>query len=112
MELPKVKQEDDAPKLDKWGLPMPTEEDLFPPMPPGTELIPASQGPTSLEEIQAATTDHIPLVLDQFDSEGMERSPSPGNPPMKLKLLHKSPPGKNMFESCLTPSFTRDDNSS
>ena len=26
----------EAPKLDKWGLPPPTIEDIFPPMPPGT----------------------------------------------------------------------------
>jgi prolyl 4-hydroxylase len=87
------KKEEEEPLLDKWGLPPPTEEDLFPPMPPGTELISApQQGTTSLEQINTALKDHITLNLENFDSNGVEKSPSPGNTPMKLQLLHQSPP--------------------
>lgn len=97
LEPPVTKKTEEAPQLDKWGLPPPTEDDIFPPMPPGTELISVPQtGTTSLEDIVAALTDHIPLKLDNFDSDGVEQSPSPGNPPMKLKLLHKSPPVLNI----------------
>jgi len=94
---PKPVLEKDEPKLDKWGLPIPTEEEiidsLFPPMPPDTELIPAPRGVTSLAAIKEALKDHITLEYEYFDEEGVERSPSPGNEPLKLKLLHKSPPG-------------------
>jgi prolyl 4-hydroxylase len=61
-------------------------------MPPGTELISAPQGPTSLEEIKAALKDHITLNLESFDSNRVEKSSIPGNAPIKLNLLHKSPP--------------------
>jgi hypothetical protein len=93
---PKVEKEDE-PKLDKWGLPIPTEDDLFPPMPPGTELIPAQQGSTLLKDIEQAMKDHITLAYNNFDEHGVELSPTPGNPPMKLKLLHTSPPGMLCF---------------
>ena len=82
----------ETPKLDRFGLPPPTEDDIFPPLPEGTELIAASEGPTSLKEIKSAMKQHMPLAYDCFDENGVERTPSPGNLPMKLKLLHKSPP--------------------
>jgi prolyl 4-hydroxylase len=95
---PVTEKKEEQPLLDKWGLPPPTEEDLFPPMPPGTELISASQeGPTSLQDIKAALKDHTTIIAlnlleESFDSTRVEKSPTPGNAPMKLNLLHKSPP--------------------
>jgi prolyl 4-hydroxylase len=89
---PVTEKKEEEPLLDKWGFPPPTEEDLFPHMPPGTELISAPQGPTSLEEIKAALKDHMTLNLENFDSNRVEKSSIPGNAPMKLNLLHKSPP--------------------
>jgi prolyl 4-hydroxylase len=78
--------------LDKWGLPPPTLEDLFPPMPPGTELIPVDQS-YSLDDVTASLKDHIDLKLDRnFDTNCVEKSPADGRTPMKLKLLHQSPP--------------------
>lgn len=89
---PKVEKKEQ--KLDKWGLPPPTEDDIFPPLPEGTELTPASASDaTSLSEIKEALKDHMTLDYDKFDEQGVERSPSPSNEPMKLKLLYKSPPG-------------------
>lgn len=94
VEKPKVVVEESETKLDKWGLPPPTEDDIFPPLPEGTELIPvAADETTSLEKIQQALKEHMSLDYEKFDAEGVERSPSPGNEPMKLKLLFKSPPG-------------------
>lgn len=93
---PSSKNEDkvnEAPKLDRFGLPPPSEDDIFPPLREGTELIAASpEGPTSLKDIESAMKDHMPLAYECFDENGVERAPSPGNLPIKLKLLHKSPP--------------------
>jgi prolyl 4-hydroxylase len=89
--------------LDKWGLPPPTLEDIFPPLEEGTKLIPAqNEKEYSLKEIQQATQSFIPLALDVcFDVDGAEKkkmavqpreASSTNVPPMKLRLLHVSPP--------------------
>ena len=86
----------EAPKLDKWGLPPPTIEDIFPPMPPGTELIPASANTVdvSLPDIRRALRDHLELseLETRFDERGIEKNPLPDRPVMRLNLLHQSPP--------------------
>lgn len=89
--------EDNAePKIDRWGLPIPTEEDLFPPMPGGTELIPICEGmqEASLSDIRSAMKYHIGLrgLEERFDEHGVEKNPPLGGKPMKLRLLHLSPP--------------------
>jgi len=88
--------DDSQPKLDKWGLPEPTEEDLFPPMPPGTELLAATKERYSLQEIRQALGKHVPLDLGRrFDEDGVEMTPADGPVgvyPMRLRLLHVSPP--------------------
>lgn len=94
--------------LDKWGLPPPTLDDVFPPLPDGTELIPVRDGASyTLEQMQAALRHVVPLSLDRhFDEYGVERDSAAGsgrnhvdghgNPrrrePMRLRLLHQSPP--------------------
>jgi prolyl 4-hydroxylase len=90
---PKSTLEKTESKLDKWGLPVATEEDLFPLMPPGTELLPMdSSKHYSLEEIQKFLKDHLDLKLDRFfDDRGVEKG-SNDRTPMKLRLLHESPP--------------------
>jgi prolyl 4-hydroxylase len=89
-----VKKADEGPKLDKWGLPLPTEEDLFPPMPPGTVLIPAPENGSDVTRavIEDAIKEHIPLDLKKFGEDKVELDPPPGKPPMKLNLLHLDPP--------------------
>lgn len=84
-------------KLDKWGLPIPTEEEvleqLFPPMPEGTELIPVDPlKKYSLFEIQSYLKGHVDLKLkSRFDMDGVEEgSDEPHS--MALRLLHQSPP--------------------
>jgi prolyl 4-hydroxylase len=80
-------------KFDKWGLPVATIDDIFPPMPPGTELIPIDTSREySLEEIQSCLKDHLDMELDRFFDESGEEKVSDGRLPMKLSLLHKSPP--------------------
>ena len=78
-------------KLDKWGLPPPTEEDIFPYMHPGTELI-SAPSQTTKQAIENALRDHVPLTLDRFDDNGAEKHPSPGRKPMTIRMLHQSPP--------------------
>jgi prolyl 4-hydroxylase len=86
-----------AKNLDKWGLPIQTEEEvleqLFPPMPDGTELIPVdSSKDYSLFEIQGYLKGHIDLNLEScFDENGVEKS-SDRREPMRLRLSHQSPP--------------------
>lgn len=84
---------DSGPQLDKWGLPFATVDDLFPPMPPGTEFIPIDASKKySLNDIQNRLKDHIDLELDRyFDGDGTEKD-SKGREPMQLRLLHQSPP--------------------
>ena len=85
----------DGPVLDKWGLPIPTEDDLFPPMSPGTEIISVTDNQQfTLSDIRAAMKDHIELasLQERFDEQCIEKNPLPGRKPMKLRLLHQSPP--------------------
>jgi prolyl 4-hydroxylase len=96
----------DEPNLDRFGLPPPTIDDIFGPMPPGTEIISATKESYSLSAIKDAMKRHIPLKYENFDDNGVERNPSIGCEPMKLKLLHISPPVlaiENYFtpEECL-----------
>lgn len=82
------------PKVDKWGLPVATEEDLFPLMPPGTTM--DSVDPFkeyTVSEIQNFLKDHIDLKLDRFFDDGGEgKILVDGHPSMKVRLLHEDPP--------------------
>ena len=98
---PKENNINDQIQLDKWGLPPPTVEDIFPPMSADTELVPVeSQKEYSLAEIQQALKNHIPLpnLKLRFDENGDENMTVPNDPrdkqrePMKLHLLHQCPP--------------------
>lgn len=102
-----------VPALDKWGLPIPTIDTLFPPLPVGTELLPAvapSSHTPSLSELRHALRKHLPLALHRFTTDPSknvdatssssstshsvvrETYPPSGRPPMELRLLHVSPP--------------------
>jgi prolyl 4-hydroxylase len=82
-----------SPTLDKWGLPPATLDDIFPLMPPGTELIPIDTNKEySLGDMQHLLKDHLDLRLDRyFDERGREKDYN-GRPKMQLRLLHQSPP--------------------
>jgi len=89
-----VLEKKDDQELDKWGLPVTTIEDLFPPLGPDVKLVPVNcSAPSSLSEIEDYLADHINLQLrHSFDEEGIEKKHNKGRIPMKLVLLHKSPP--------------------
>lgn len=87
----------DGPKLDRFGLPPPTEEDILPPLPPGTELIPVgSDYQTKTDDVRAAMKNYISLNYDIFDEHGVEKVPLANDgekrDPMKLRMLNQSPP--------------------
>lgn len=81
------------PILDKWGLPAPTVEDIFPLMPAETELIAATKDIYSRSEIQEALKGYISLDLSRFNENAVEimhLGPDEGR--MKIRLVHQSPP--------------------
>jgi prolyl 4-hydroxylase len=83
------------PQLDRFGLPPPTSDDIFPRMPPETELIAATKENFSLQEVKDALKEQFSLRLDHFDDNGVEIINSPTDrdrAPMKLRLIHQSPP--------------------
>ena len=90
----------DGPKLDRFGLPInPTLEDLFPPLRDDVEVIPVESADyqTKLEDVRSIMKEHISLNYDIFDENGVEKieaneKDSGVRNPMKLRILHKSPP--------------------
>ena len=94
MKAPQQPKDQDSPALDKWGLPPPTLEDLFPPMTPETEFIPVDPKKVySLKDIRQCMKAHIDLQLERyFDEKGTEKNPAQGTSPIQIKLLHQSPP--------------------
>lgn len=99
------------PKLDKWGLPVATLEDIFPQLPASTILDPvdASKDHYSLSEIQECIQDHVDLGdLDRiFDDQGVAKMPNQDGSSMRLRLLHRSPPVLTL-ENFLTEDECRD----
>ena len=105
-----VSTSDSPPQLDKWGLPPPTTEDIFPPMPPGTELLSVEKGQAyTLDHVEQAMQHNLPLhnLRKHFQSETLTEilndSPSVvDREPMQLKFVHQSPPVL-VIENFLTP---------
>ena len=93
--------------LDKWGLPPPTIEDIFPPMPPGTEIIPAKKENYTLDEMKLYLKGYLNSLQqlhESFDENGLEimlQTP-PTRDPMRLRLVHQSPPVL-VIDNFLTP---------
>lgn len=84
-----------GPKLDKWGLPPTTLEDIFPPLPDSTELEPVdSSKEYDVSEIQECLKDHVDLgdLTSVFDDRGIAKIPNKDGSAMRLRLLHRSPP--------------------
>ena len=92
----KASDNDDAdePQLDRFGLPIPTEDDVFPPLPADTELTSVKEDEAiTMEDIRTAMKDHVQFNFDLFDDATCEeKNPANGAAPMKLRLLHRSPP--------------------
>eukprot|EP00536_Pseudo-nitzschia_multiseries_P006697 jgi/Psemu1/296342/fgenesh1_pm.145_\ len=89
-------QDANKPKLDKWGLPVATLEDIFPPLPESTTLDPvdSSKDHYDLSEIQLLLKDHVDLgdLNRIFDDQGFAKIPNEDGSTMRLRLLHQSPP--------------------
>jgi hypothetical protein len=102
----KMSSTQQQPILDRFGLPIITAENIFPPLPPHTEIIGTdpAQNRSLLHSIRNAMKSYIPINFDIFDDYGMERKsqPSSSTPAWKLKLLHQSPPVLYV-ENFLTP---------
>ena len=92
----KDNKKEDIPKLDRFGLPILTAENFFPPLPNDTTLDYVSENEISnLGVIQNSMKEYIQLNYDLFDDNGIEKKEnidSSRTKPWKLKLLHKCPP--------------------
>ena len=80
------------PKLDRFGLPVITEDDIFPPLTDDIIRVPvdASGESYNREQVEDAMKDHLGINLDLFDEHGQSLHSSTTR--WKLKMLHKSPP--------------------
>ena len=107
--------------LDKWGLPPPTEEELFPRLPDGTHVLPATKHNYTLSEIQQALSEYVslPALTHIFDEHSCLEKQSSSPPtttdtkndrrrlPMHLQLVHVSPPVLVIDHFC-TPDECRE----
>ena len=87
---PEEFKRDDIPQLDRFGLPIRTAENFFPPLPDDVELV-SSKGKTTIELVQKSMSKHISLNYDVLDDDAVEKGSDNRNP-WKLNLLHQSPP--------------------
>ena len=81
--------------MDRFGFPiMPTENDIFPPLPADTELIPSSTNDRieSQNELDLLLKNHVSVDLNALKliSENQYQDKHR----MKVRVLHNSPPGK------------------
>eukprot|EP00978_Attheya_sp_CCMP212_P004582 scaffold10016_cov54-Attheya_sp.AAC.4 len=97
------------PELDRFGLPVLTSENIFPPLPTETKLVPVQSNQTpSREDLKSILQDYLPLDLETvFDEEGNGIIPNGDGSRWKLNLLHEDPPVleiENFFteEECQT----------
>ena len=93
-----------SPKLDRFGLPIITEDDVFPPLEAGVTRIPLNDADYifNKEQIEDATKNHLGVNLSLFGEDGQslheehygggESSATDTSKRWELKLLHKDPP--------------------
>ena len=90
------------PKLDRFGLPLPTEDDVFPPLASDILRLPVEYENKSgytfdRDEVKDAIKNHVGVNLNAFDEHGYsvhneEQSGGEATCRWKLNLLHKDPP--------------------
>lgn len=83
------------PQLDRFGLPVRTAENFFPPLPNDTIIIgaDASRDQTTKDLVISCMKNHLQLNWDIFDEYCVERiCDDSTRKPWKLNLLHNSPP--------------------
>ena len=81
-----------APKLDRFGLPVVTEDDIFPPLSEDFIRVPAMKGDYDPSATMDATQQHLGVDLNHFDQNGYSTHPSETESKWKLNLLHFDPP--------------------
>lgn len=81
------------PKLDRFGLPVITEDDIFPQLTDDIIRVPvdASGESYNRQQVEDAMKDHLGINLDLFDDDGQSLHSS-STTRWKLKMLHRSPP--------------------
>mmetsp|Transcript_14714 Transcript_14714/g.21010 ORF Transcript_14714/g.21010 Transcript_14714/m.21010 type:complete len:458 (+) Transcript_14714:29-1402(+) len=85
-------KKDNGPLLDRFGLPIPTEYDLFPPMPEGTEIISATEKQHNSIVTQQELNNLLAKHAVSLDMSVLAKMPTTEQNPMKLRILHASPP--------------------
>ena len=86
------------PKLDRFGLPIPTDDDIFPPLSADTPRIPVDTAEWIYNRLEVADAmkNHLGLNMDAFDEHGyskhQEEQTSGESTRWSLTLLHKDPP--------------------
>mmetsp|Transcript_15066 Transcript_15066/g.23349 ORF Transcript_15066/g.23349 Transcript_15066/m.23349 type:complete len:401 (-) Transcript_15066:8-1210(-) len=91
------KQSTTTPKLDRFGLPIPTEDDIFPPLTSDVLRIPTTdRDEFNKKKVAEAMQHHIGVNLEMFDENGLsiheEKSSNNCSSRWQLKLLHQEPP--------------------
>lgn len=85
-----------TPRLDRFGLPLPTEDDIFPPLTSDVVRTRVTdRDEFKKDEVADAIRNHIGVNLDIFDESGHsihEEKSNNGSSRWRLKLLHKDPP--------------------
>mmetsp|Transcript_13782 Transcript_13782/g.16735 ORF Transcript_13782/g.16735 Transcript_13782/m.16735 type:complete len:421 (-) Transcript_13782:11-1273(-) len=102
----------EEPKLDRFGLPILTADNIFAPLPSDTELIGVSndEKSTNMETIRRCMEKYVSFDFNLFDDDGVEILQDKHGDllgkndalPWTLKLLHQSPPVlsiENFFSS-------------
>ena len=86
------KKDSRTPQLDRFGLPPPTEESVFPALDDSVlrTPLPRRQAAFNRTLVERATRDHLGVDLENFDDEGL--SVHRGEGTWKLNLLHCDPP--------------------
>ena len=109
---PTIQKEPEV-QLDRFGLPIRTAENFFPPLPPDAKILgyksQEGQSTSTLDDVKRAMEKHIQLNYDIFDESAVEKkndasssasvlasdntsTSTSARKPWKVKLLHKSPP--------------------
>lgn len=88
------KETEKEPQLDRFGLPVRTPDNFFPPLPDDTIIIGAdARDQANKHHVISCMRNHLQLNWDIFDENCVERNCNDSTrEPWKLTLLHNSPP--------------------
>jgi prolyl 4-hydroxylase len=81
----------ESPKLDRFGLPVVTEDDIFPPLSDNVIRTPVKSAQFVKNEVAEAIQNYLGVNLNNFDDQGYSIQSEEGRK-WKLNLLHSDPP--------------------